>query len=208
MSATNDEPSLGQRIKSVAIIVGVLLAALWAIEIVDQMLGEPLNQFGVRPRRLSGLSGILAMPFLHGGFGHLSANSGPLVVFSSLLLLRSKAEFALVFVATTVLGGLGVWLFGSLFGPNSVHIRASGVIFGMFGYLVSMGIFERKMGSIALSVVLIGVYGGLIYGVLPGQEGVSWEGHLFGFISGIATARFVAKRNRRKSDAAELASQP
>ncbi len=189
-------------LKKSLVVMGIVLAVLWGLEAFDFVLGGYLDRFGIRPRRLDGLSGILFAPFLHGGFAHLAANSSVLVVFGGLILLRSRKEFALVSVITTLLGGLGVWLLGSLFSVgNAVHIGASGVIFGYFGYLLSMGIFERKVGSILLSVALAVGYGGVIFGVLPGQEGVSWESHLFGFLAGVLCARFVGRKARQAAKA-------
>ena len=169
---------------------------MWLVEIVDFFLGGALDRYGLVPRRLSGLKGLLTMPLLHGGFAHLAANSVWLAFFGAMILMRSKGEFFLVVASSTLLGGLGVWLFGDLLGPVGVHIGASGVIFGCFGYLLSMGLFERKVGSLLVSIFVLLMYGGLLYGVLPGQSGVSWEGHLFGFLSGVLTARWVARHPR------------
>ena len=203
----SDAESLWARFKSVALLLLGLLALMWAIELVDTLVGGRLDQFGIRPRRIDGLSGILFAPFLHGGFAHLSANTVSLGLFGGMLMIRSRAEFFIVFAVTTILGGLGVWLFGSLFAVgNAVHIGASGVIFGIFGYIVSMGFFERKIGSILLSVFVIVAYGGTVMGVLPGQEGISWESHLFGFISGVGTAYVLGRRSRKKAERESLAT--
>ena len=197
-----DAESLWARFKSVALLLFGLLALMWGIELIDTLVGGRLDQFGIRPRRIDGLWGILFAPFLHGGFAHLSANTVSLGLFGGMLMIRSRAEFFIVFITTTILGGLGVWLFGSLFTlGNAVHIGASGVIFGIFGYIVSMGLFERKIGSILLSLFVGVAYGGTVMGVLPGQEGISWESHLFGFLSGVATAAFMGRRSRRKAKA-------
>ncbi len=187
---------LSRELRSTALILGTLLATMWLLETVDFFLGGALDSYGVVPRRIAGLKGILLMPFLHGGFAHLAGNSVWLTFFGTMILLRSKREFAIVFLSSTVLGGLGVWLFGNLVGPLGVHIGASGVIFGCFGYLLSMGLFERKLGSLLVSTLVLVMYGGFLYGVLPGQAGVSWEAHLFGFLAGVVTARWVAHRQR------------
>ena len=132
--AESTEESLWSRIKSVALLLLGLLALMWGIELIDTLVGGRLDQFGIRPRRIDGLWGILFAPFLHGGFAHLSANTVSLGLFGGMLMIRSRMEFFIVFVVTTILGGLGVWLFGSLFSVgNAVHIGASGVIFGIFG---------------------------------------------------------------------------
>ena len=187
------------QLTSILTILAGSLALLWSIEAIDSMLGGALDHYGILPRRVSGLVGIFAAPFLHGGYSHLSANSASFLVFGTMLLLRSRREFAIVTIVSTLLGGLGTWLFGSLLTPLAIHIGASGVIFGYFGYLVSMGLFERKIGSIALSIILSVLYGGMLMGLVPGQQGMSWESHLFGFLSGLITARFVARYSKKET---------
>jgi len=195
-----DTESWWTRFKSVALLLFGLLALMWGIELIDTLVGGRLDQFGIRPRRIDGLWGILFAPFLHGGFAHLGANTISLGLFGGMLMIRSRMEFLIVFVVTTIVGGLGVWLFGSLFTiGNAVHIGASGVIFGIFGYILSMGLFERKLGSILLSVFVGVAYGGTVMGVLPGQEGISWESHLFGFLAGVGTAAVLGRRSRKKA---------
>lgn len=197
-----EERSFWSDVKTTAIVLVVALGLLWGLEVLDFVLGGALDRFGIMPRRIVGLRGIVFAPFLHGGFAHLAANSSVFAIFGGLILLRSRKEFAFVSVVGTLLGGLGVWLFGSLFTlGNAVHIGASGVIFAYFGYLLFMGIFERKFGSILLSVALAIGYGSVVLGVLPGQEGVSWESHLFGFLAGVFCARIVGRRSRAKNDA-------
>lgn len=168
------------------------LGVLWALELVDVLLlGESLDLFGIRPRNVDALSGILAAPFLHGGLAHLLANTIPLAVLGWLVLLRALKTFVIVTVLVTVIGGLAVWLFAA---PNTIHIGASGLIFGYLGYLLLRGWFERSFTSILIAIVVAVVYGGALWGVLPGQRGVSWEGHLFGFLAGALSARLLAPR--------------
>ncbi|HEY0581191.1 MAG TPA: rhomboid family intramembrane serine protease, partial [Chloroflexota bacterium] len=122
-------------------ILFVCLALVWCIELVDVvMFGGTLDRFGIRPRRLDALAGILAAPLLHSGWAHLAANSLPFVVLGWLVMLRKVRDFFVVSVVVVVIGGLGVWLIGS---ANSVHVGASGVIFGYLGYLIARGYFER-----------------------------------------------------------------
>ena len=131
------------------------------------------------------------MPFLHRGFGHLVANTIPIVVLGWLVMLRRTADIFTVAAVTLIVGGLGIWLFGA---SNSVHVGASGLIFGFFGFLLARAYFERSPASIALAAVVLLLYGGIIWGVLPGQVGVSWLGHLFGFIGGILAAYLLSRR--------------
>ena len=189
--------SLDRHISTVGDRLGLvcsLLAIAWAVELVDQLLlGRSLDRYGIRPHTLQGLWGILFAPFLHGGFGHLIANSGPFVVLGWLVALRGVGRFVAVSLIVIVIGGLGVWLFGP---SNTVHIGASGLIFGYLGYLLLSGYFEQKPGSILVAVVVGLLYGGAIWGVLPGQRGISWQGHLFGLLAGVLAARLLAQTKR------------
>ncbi|MGB7086028.1 MAG: rhomboid family intramembrane serine protease [Phormidesmis sp.] len=173
-----------------------LVVLLWAIEIIDQLLfkGALDVWFGIHPRTLGGLWGILFAPFLHGNFAHLLANTVPLVSLGWLVMLRETSDWVIVSVITALCSGLGTWLIGA---PGSVHIGASGVIFGYFGFLLLRGYFERSVVAIAFSLLVVFLYGSIIWGVLPNQPGISWEGHLFGFLGGILAARLLAKPRRQ-----------
>ncbi|MGC1307212.1 MAG: rhomboid family intramembrane serine protease [Phormidesmis sp.] len=173
-----------------------LVALLWAIEIIDQFVfkGALDIWFGIHPRRLSGLWGILFAPFLHGNFQHLLANTVPLVSLGWLVMLRETKDWVVVSIIAALASGLGTWLIGA---PNSVHIGASGVIFGYFGFLLLRGYFEKSLVAIAFSILVIFLYGSIIWGVLPNQPGISWEGHLCGFLGGILAARLLARPRRR-----------
>lgn len=168
------------------------LAIMWLLELIDFVLpGKPLDAFGIRPRILLGLPGILFAPFLHGGFAHLIANSIPFLILGLLVTSRRVNDFGFVFFCSALIGGLGTWLFGA---PNSIHVGASGVIFGMFGFLLSRGFFERSLPAILLSIVATILYGGMLWSLIPlNQYGISWSGHLFGFIGGIVAARMVSR---------------
>ncbi|MEL6157806.1 MAG: rhomboid family intramembrane serine protease [Cyanobacteria bacterium J06623_5] len=175
-----------------------VVALLWAIEIIDQLLFRGgLDQLGIRPRSLSGLWGILFAPFLHGDFAHLLANTIPLVSLGWLIMLRETGDWLVVSIIAALVSGIGTWLIGS---PYSVHIGASGVVFGYFGYLLLRGYFERSIVAIAFSLLVTFLYGGIIWGVLPTQPGVSWEGHLFGFIGGILAAKLLATPRQKPNE--------
>jgi membrane associated rhomboid family serine protease len=169
-----------------------VVAMMWALEVIDFILpGAPLDAFGIRPRTIAGLPGILFAPFLHGGFGHLIGNTIPLVVLGFLSMARRASDFANVFAWSMFVGGLGTWLFGL---PNSIHIGASGVVFGLFGFLLCRGIFERSLGAIFMSLIAVVLYGGMLFSLIPVRYGISWSGHLFGFIGGMLAARALATR--------------
>lgn len=168
-----------------------ILGIFWAIEILDQAVFRGgLDRYGIQPRSIIGLRGIIFAPFLHGGFSHLIANTIPFLTLGWLTMIQETSDFYLVSIASALVGGLGVWLFG---GANSVHIGASILIYGYLGFLLLRGVFQRNLPSIFLSIIVFLVYGGLVFGIFPSQVGVSWQGHLFGFIGGAFTAWAVAK---------------
>lgn len=189
----NDPNGIGDEIKAHIAILGTIVAVMWLLEIVDIAMGGRLNYFGIYPRNSIGLRGILLAPFLHGNFQHLISNTIPFVVMGWFVMLRGIPEFFKVSAIVMLASGIGTWLFGSA----GLHIGASGVIFGYFGFLLSRAYFERSALSIALSLAVGLLYGGLIWGVLPGRFGISWEGHLFGFLGGIYAARYISRVSRR-----------
>ncbi|MEY2978340.1 MAG: rhomboid family intramembrane serine protease [Prochlorotrichaceae cyanobacterium] len=175
-----------------AMILVTIVGIMWGLEIIDVVfLRNHLNQLGIHPRRLSGLLGIPLAPFLHGGFRHLIANTVPLVTLGWLVMLRRTEDFWWVSIISVVVGGLGVWLIG---GTGTVHIGASGLVFGYLGFLLLRGYFERSASSILFSIMIFCLYGGLVWGILPWQQrGISWEAHLFGFLGGVLAARLLAR---------------
>lgn len=182
--------NITRTLKIQAAILGGFLLVCWVLELVDTfVLNQWLNRFGVMPRHQEGLWGILWMPFLHGGMAHLIANTVPFALFGWLILTRGVKQFMGVTLIAGVLGGLGVWMFG---GSNTVHIGASLLIYGYLGFLMAVGFFERKFLSIALSLAMGYCFWRLLAGVMPGQVGISWEGHLFGFLGGIVAAKLLA----------------
>lgn len=185
--------------RSRAVTVARWTALLWFIECIDWLVPLQFDQLGIRPRTLAGLWGILFAPFLHGSFGHLIANTLPFIVLGFLTTARKRMDFYAVVVGSALVSGLGTWLIG---GAGSVHVGASGVIFGMLGFLMGRGIFERSLSSIALSVGVTAAFGGMLWGVLPMMVGahISWEGHLFGFIGGLLVSRFLGDRLRAQRE--------
>jgi membrane associated rhomboid family serine protease len=181
---------LTRRLKTVAGVSVALLAVLWIVELVNLVMGGALDRYGIRPRDANGLSGVLWAPFIHVSVAHLLANSGPFFVLSAIVLLRGVRRFVLVSLFVMLVGGLGVWLIGR---PFSVQVGASGVIFGYLGYLLARGFIERSVGAVLTSLVVLVVYGGALWGLLPTQPGVSFEGHISGFASG-GLAAWLARR--------------
>ncbi len=166
---------------------------VWIIEVINNLLGHRLDVFGIYPRAIDKLPGIFFWPFLHGSLRHLVLNTTPLLVMGFFVALRGPSMFLKTTLLITLVGGLGVWLFGR----PAFHIGASGLVFGYFGYLVAMGIYERRLGSLAVASLTLFYYGGLIFGILPTDSFVSWEGHLFGLAAGILAARLFYIRKSR-----------
>ena len=177
-----------------------LLAIMWVIEVVDLLLPMDLDQYGIRPRSGRGLPGILLSPFLHVGFGHLLSNSLPFLLLGGLVMTGGRRQFLLLSVWVTLVGGSGVWLMG---GSRTVHLGASLLIFGYLGFLLTRGIARRSIAGVLLSIGLLIGYGGMLYGVLPGQPGISWLGHLCGFLAGIAGAWLLPETGDSPMDAGE-----
>jgi membrane associated rhomboid family serine protease len=164
------------------------IALLWAVQVVNWITGYGLNPtFGLIPRYLGGLDGVIAMPLLHGSFAHLMANTPPLLVMGGLLVATTTRALLPVNAVVIGLGGALVWLFGS----SAIHIGASGLVFGWFGFLVARGFVDRSLIPLGAALVVGVLYGSILWGVLPGQPGVSWEAHLFGAFAGAAAALLV-----------------
>ena len=175
--------------------LAILLGLIWLVSVVNFVGGGALDQFGIYPRSVSGLPGILIAPFLHGDIGHLLSNTVPMIVLGGMVSLRGRNTFWGVTVLVAIVGGLGVWLVGR----GNIHIGASGLVFGYFGYLVALGWVERKLSSIAIAILTLVLYSGLVFGVLPLRSWVSWEGHLFGMAAGALIAYLAAGRARKKN---------
>jgi membrane associated rhomboid family serine protease len=150
------------------------------------LLGGALLAYGVIPRTEVGLRGIIFAPFLHASLAHIVANTVPFLILGWLVMLRDPRHFLTVTAMAMLGSGMFAWAFGA---AGSVHIGASGVIFGYLGFLMLCGWFDRRAGAIVMSIVVTILWGGLVFGVLPGVPGVSWQGHLGGFIGGVLAAR-------------------
>lgn len=157
-----------------------IIAALWVIQCVNFVLGYRLNALGILPRTPSGLFGILLSPLLHGSFSHLLFNSIPLFLLMNLVLLTGLANFIIVSVLITVISGLFVWLFGR----KALHVGASGVIMGYWGYLIVNAILYPSIITVLLVIFCFYYFAGLFASLMP-KSGTSWEGHVFGLLSGL-----------------------
>jgi membrane associated rhomboid family serine protease len=185
----NRVTSVTSVLKIQAAVLGSALAVFWTIFVLNSLLGGSLLRLGVIPRTAAGLRGILVAPFLHGSLNHIVANSIPFVVLGWMVMLRDEKHFIPVTLAGMVGSGLMAWLLGA---PGTVHIGASGLIFGYLGFLMLTGWYTRSFGSILLSAIVTLVWGSLVFGMMPGAPGISWQAHVGGFLGGVFAARLVS----------------
>ena len=176
------------------LLVTAMALLMWLVEVADRVAGGRLDRNGIEPRELDGLDGVVWAPFLHGGFDHLIGNTIPFLLLGFTIALGGLARVAAVTAVVALVGGLGTWLVAP---GNTVHIGASGIVFGYAGYLVARGIFSRSLGQIALGVLVLAVWGTtLLRGLVP-ETGISWQGHLFGALGGVVAARLLHRRALR-----------
>lgn len=173
-------------------ILLVFAAALWVIELVNALMSHNLNIYGIIPRTEIGLRGIVFAPFLHAGFGHLMSNTLPLLAMGILVATRGPDKLLAALAIIALLSGSLLWAFGGIFSDRvTVHVGASGIVFGLFSLLLTLGWLERNAASIAVAVVVTLLYGVAILSGIAPREGVSWEGHIFGLIAGVAAGYAV-----------------
>ena len=179
---------------SALIVMVSMIALMWLVEGVDFFLGGALDyEYGIRGWDPDGLLGILFAPFLHVGFGHLMANSVPLLVLGFLAGLRDIRKFLWASVLIIFIGGIGTWLLSD---PMTYTVGASGLVFGYFGFIVARGVFDHRLLDIVIAIGVAVAYWGILAGVLPNQPGISWQGHLFGLIGGVVAAWVLRRRKR------------
>lgn len=175
-------------------MVGVV-GAMWLLEVIDTFAGGALDSLGIHSWSLQGLWEIFTAPWLHHGWAHLAGNTIPLLVLGWLVLVDSTRTWVVSGLVITVCSGLAAWL-GS--GPGTVTLGASGIIFGWLTFLLVKGVFTRSIGDIVLAVIVFLIYGGVLWGVLPGATGISWQGHLGGAVGGVIAAWLLTRRDRRE----------
>lgn len=191
MTKQNNQHSIWQELPLVVLFVGLI----WLVFLLDRFL--PLEEWGLIPRDGTHLFGIITMPFLHGNFDHLMSNTVPLLVLL-ILLAGSRANSRMIVLMIILLGGGLLWLFGR---GNALHIGASGLVFGLAVFLIVSGFLERRIVPLLIAVLVAFMYGSdVLWGILPWQTGVSWDGHLFGGIAGAAAAIFLARGKQLNTD--------
>ena len=179
-------------------ILLALVAVMWAVEVVDVLTDHQLDQYGIEAREPEGLEGIVTAPFLHVGFAHLIGNTIPFVMLGLLIAFEGARRLLAVFAIIALISGLGTWLVAP---EGSIHVGASGVVFGFATYLIARGWFNRRAGQIAIGLVVVVLWGGVLLAGLQPHEGISWQGHLFGAIGGVVAARMFAGKDPRAAPA-------
>lgn len=182
--------------KAAAIVALAFTVLLYLVELVDVVLPADLDQGGILARDLSGLDGVIWAPLLHQGWGHLFSNTVPILVFAFLAMAAGIGRWVLATAIIWVLSGIGVWLISP---DDTVTVGASGIAFGWLAFLLVRGIFNRAVGQILVAVVLLGIWSGMLWGLLPGDPGVSWQGHLFGALSGVFAAWVLARMDKSRA---------
>ena len=170
------------------------VAILWLVFFINLFLPLDLRLYGLRPRHLDGLAGIILTPFLHVDLRHLIANTGILFVLLIVSLSFSRKLTVRALWIIILLGGGLVWLWGN---EGTIYIGASGVIFGLIGYLMCLGIFRRDWKALVISLAIFVLYGGALQTLFVHVPGVSWAGHLFGFLAGILAAWWMRTTKKR-----------
>lgn len=197
MALVSESESRSPVLQAIQFVV-IVVVVMWLIEVADALLlNDRLDQQGIVPRSLGGLDGILWAPFLHGGFGHLLANTVPLVVLGSFVALDGPRRLLSVSAVIVVLGGLATWLLAR----SAVHLGASGLVFGYAGFLLVAGFVEKSIKGIAVAVVVGVLFGGTVLrGITPVSSYVSWESHLFGLVAGVLAAFAMATPESERSE--------
>ncbi len=185
MPITTRTLSLSQQLKFVV----TLFLVLSAVEFINILTARSLNELGNIPRQVGALPGVMFSPFLHGSIVHFISNIIPLCIFSFFMLQYGTRRYISATLWIIVFTGILVWLLGR----TAVHVGASGVVYGYFGFLLLAGFLSGRKRLMGISLLVGFFYGGLIFGVLPSRPFVSWESHLFGFIAGLVAARIWAK---------------
>lgn len=183
-----------EKLSRSVVVPARLVFLMWAIYFFEVSWYIDLSMLGIIPRSLPGLLGVVFSPMLHGTFWHLTSNTFPLLFLGTTLYFFNERIADQVFFYCYFLTGFLVWLFAR----TSIHIGASGLIYGLAFFLIFYGFFKKDFRSLFISAIVLLMYGSLFYGLLPMQPGVSWESHLLGGIVGFTTALMYGRRPGRK----------
>jgi membrane associated rhomboid family serine protease len=175
--------------------IGVV-GLMWLVKIIEVIQNYKYTRWGIFPRDLDGLPGIVAAPFIHSDWEHLMSNSIPMLALMSMVMVFYKRVAIPSVIIITIFTGFTVWLFAR----DAYHVGASGVVYGLVAFLAWTGIFRRNLKSIILALVMLVAFGSYFHGIVPNKDGVSWESHLFGGLVGIFTA-FLFKNVKEDDEA-------
>ena len=190
---TRTRPGFGSGLVS----MGVLVAVMWGLEVVDQATRNSLDPLGITPRSTDSLDNVLWAPWLHGSFGHLASNSVPFLVLGALVVMDGWGRWFGTTAIVVLTSGAAVWFLSP---PGSITLGASGVVFGWLTYVMLRGFWTRSPGQIATGVVLFLFYGGMLWGVLPSAPGISWQAHLGGAVGGVVAASLARPSRSATTD--------
>ncbi|MBM7052558.1 rhomboid family intramembrane serine protease [Streptomyces durocortorensis] len=193
---TTDNGTTGSaRALTAGLLMAGWVALLWVLEGIDVATGHALDTYGISPREMAELRDVVPAAFLHSGWEHVASNSVPLLVLGFIAALAGLRRFAAVVLTIILASGIGVWLTAP---ENTITLGASGVVFGLLGYLLVRGFVDRRPWDVLIGIGVAVVYGSLLWGVLPTNTGVSWQGHLFGLIGGVAAAFLFRRPSARR----------
>ncbi|MDA3816723.1 MAG: rhomboid family intramembrane serine protease [Prolixibacteraceae bacterium] len=185
-----EQAVLEKRIFKYSLFIPVLLLiVMWLIKLSETILGISFVELGMYPRHIKGLIGILMSPLIHGDWSHLIGNSVSFLVLSTALFFFYRKLAMPIFIINYLLSGILLWLGGRV----AWHIGASGVIYGLAAFLMLSGIFRKDVRLLTISLIVIFLYGSFIWGLFPIEEGISWDGHLMGAVSGTILAALFHK---------------
>jgi membrane associated rhomboid family serine protease len=192
-AASRTEPPFNpQSWTGALIIMSSLGALLWIIQIVNAADDYDLDRFGVKPRHVDGLWGLVTMPFLHASYAHMLSNTIPFILIGWVLLLSGVRTWATVTAMVVVGGGALTWLVGP---GHSVIVGASGMVFGWLGYLLARAYFSRKLKWIIVAILVLVFFGTLLFGLFPTlNSSVSWQAHVCGFVAGVGAGWLLHPR--------------
>ncbi len=194
MERVTPEKQSDQRIFAPALVPFLMVILMWAVHLIGLELDIRLSKYGLYPRTLHGLLGIFTIPFLHGSFSHLINNSAPMLILGWMLFKFYRSLAFRTLIGIWLISGIWLWISGR----DSFHIGASGLVYGLASFLFLSGWLRREKRVAALSFVVVFLYGGLWWGVLPVDPGISWEGHLWGALAGFSLAIYYRKKGPQR----------
>ena len=166
-------------------LLASLIVIAWLIELIDWYFKLNLEQFGVVPRSFTGLRGIIGMPWLHANWDHLLDNTIALLGLGVIVILAEGRRLGTTTLVLALISGMGTWLIADIGHAKSVHIGASGLVYSYFGYILARAIWGRRLVWAVVGIVVAVVYGGMVGGIFPEEDHISWEAHLVGLLGGI-----------------------